>query len=51
VITGDSEQRIDEYRARIRSQQEQIRSRRTEAATLRQEAQQEADSCAKNSLD
>ena len=51
VITGDSEQRIAELRARLRRQQEEIRNRRTETATMRQEAQEEADSCAKNSLD
>jgi hypothetical protein len=49
MIEGDCERRIDEYRARVRSQQELIRSRRAEAETLKQEAvrcRAEADSCA-----
>ena len=49
VIEGDCERRIDEYRARVRSQQELIRSRRAEAVTLKQEAARcraEADSSA-----
>ena len=49
MIEGDCERRIDEYRARVRSQQELIRSRRAEAVTLKQEADRcraEADSCA-----
>ena len=47
LIIGDCEKRIDEYRARVRSQQELIRSRRAEAVTLKQEADRcraEADS-------
>ena len=49
VPVEDCERRIDEYRARIRSQQEVIRVRRAEAVNLRQEAEQcraQADSCA-----
>ena len=34
----DCETRIDEYRARVRNQQDLIRTRRAEANTLRQEA-------------
>lgn len=46
-ILGDCENRIDDLRARVRTQQETIRTRRSEAATLRQEAERcrrEADS-------
>jgi F0F1-type ATP synthase membrane subunit b/b' len=49
LIVGDCEKRIDEYRARVRSQQELIRTRRAEAVNLKQEADRcraEADSCA-----
>ena len=49
VPVEDCERRIEEYRARIVSQQELIRSRRAEAVNLRQEAAQcraQADSCA-----
>ena len=49
MIKYDCERRIDEYRARVRSQQELIRTRREEAVTLRQEADRcraEADSFA-----
>ena len=49
VLVDDCERRIDEYRARIRAQQDLVTSRRAEAVSLRQEAAQcraQADSWA-----
>ena len=46
VPVEECERRIDEYRARIRSQQEVIRERRAEAVNLRQELLETGRDCA-----